>query len=156
MENYKIVDPIFLDLEKTIVRFTLVDELGNSKIAEFKVPANREKGVNEYWDKIVEEFDIEQMRKRRNDLEIRRRQTQQFDHKKSKASLENRKLVDLFEHKAKAFEYFFIKEASSEVKSCVRKAQDKTILQGIISHQISKYMEENNISLSEFIDKLDE
>lgn len=156
MDNFKIVDPIFLDLEKTIVRFTLVDELGSSKIAEFKVPPNKEKGINKYWDRIVEEFDIEVMREKRNSLEMQRINEKEHLFKKQKAQEENTKLIRLFEAKAEAFEYFFIKEAPPEIKSSVRKAPTVEIIRSIISIQMQKYMEENGLTISDIVDKLND
>lgn len=156
MENYKIIDPIFVDLQKTVVRFTLVTEEGLSQVAEFKVPPNRETGVNKYWDRIVEEFDVEGMRKRRNDLEIRRSQEMEFQTKKNKANQDNAKLTRLFETKASVFEYFFIKEAPAEIKSSIRKAPDETVIQAIVSYQLQKYMEENSLTVSDIVDKLNE
>lgn len=156
MDNYKIVDPIFLDLEKTIVRFTLVTEEGLSQVAEFKVPPNRERGINKYWDRIVEEFDIEEMRQKRNLLETQRINEREHISKKQKAELETKKLVRLFEAKASAFEYFFIKEASSEIKSSIRKAPDEDIVRAIISIQMQKYMEETGLTITDIIDKLND
>ena len=51
--SFIIKDPEFINL-KNSVRFKLVESDGLEKIAEFKVPESRERGVNKYWDYILD------------------------------------------------------------------------------------------------------
>lgn len=156
MENYKIVNPEYIDLEKTRVRFTLVYDSGISSIAELQVPPNKERDVNPYWDKIMDEFDIEKMRRDRNDLEIERQRLMEFEDKKRKSAIENESLRQLFNAKMKIFDLPFIQSAPTEIKSAIRRAPDMTMLNVVLSHQINKHIEETGISFLDLFDLLEE
>lgn len=156
MDNFKIESPIFVDLEKTVVRFTMVYENGTKSVAELKVPKNRERGVNPHWDRILEEFDVEKMRKDRNDLEIRNRQIQDFSNKKRKAAIENEKLSNLFNNKIKLFDLPFVSEATSEMKSSIRRAPNEMLLNLVLLQLVNDYMQKNEMSFLDLFDIIDE
>lgn len=151
-----IKDPFFVDLEKTTVRMKLVNDNGVESIAEFKVPEDQALGVNPYWDRIVEEFDVEKMREDRNILEKKMRQEQDFRRKKDKAAVENEKLRKLFDAKMECFSLPFIANASDEDKAVVRRAPDLVLLNMIVTKLADKYMNENNMSYIELFDMIDD
>ena len=62
MINGIISDPQYVDLKKTVVSFTLTTPEGVITKAELRVPDNKARGVNPYWDHILDNFDIEAMR----------------------------------------------------------------------------------------------
>ena len=155
--TYPIIkEPEYIDLEKTRVKFKLINENGVITNAELTVPPNRERGINTFWDRIMDEFDIEKMRKDRNDLESRKRRDQDFDRRKRQAAEENAKLKVLFDAKMKAFELPYIAEAPSEVKSAIRRAPTVTFVDAIVGKQMIDYMNEKNMSFLELLDHLDE
>lgn len=156
MENFKIENPVFVDLEKTVVRFTMVYENGTKTVAELKVPRNREKGINPHWDRILEEFDVEKMRKDRNDLETQRRQINDFNHKKRKAAIENDKLSNLFNSKIKLFDLPFVAEATSEMKSSIRRAPNEMMLNLVLLQLVNDYMTKNEMNFLDLFDLIDE
>lgn len=156
MDNFKIENPVFVDLEKTVVRFTMIYENGTTTVAELKVPKNREKGVNPHWDRILEEFDVEKMRKNRNDLEIRRRQIDDFNNKKRKAAIENDKLSNLFNNKIKLFDLPFVAEATSEMKSSIRRAPNELMLNIVLLQLVTDYMTKNEMNFLDLFDMMEE
>lgn len=151
-----IKNPHFIDVEKTKVRFELINDNGVTSVAELAVPPKMARGVNEFWDRILDEFDVEKMRRERNEQETRRKRQEEFDRKKRQAAEENTKLKILFDAKMKAFELPFIAEAPDNIKTAIRRSPDLTMLNCIIYSQMSKYMSDNNLTFVDIFDKLDE
>ncbi len=151
-----IKEPEFIDIQKTRVRFKLVTENGVTSTAELKVPDNWARGVNPYWDRILDEFDVEQMRKARNDLENRRKRQEEFEKKKRAAAVENEKLKQLFDNKMKAFEMPFISGAPDDIKSAIRRAPNQLILNSIIHNQMMEFMNEKGFTFTQLFDYMDE
>ena len=157
MATYPIIkNPQFVDLEKTKVRMTLVQENGTESVAELAVPKDKARGVNEFWDRIMDEFDIEQMRKDRNNLETRMRQDAEMQAKKRKASVENEKLKQLFDMKMTAFNLPFVANASDADKAAVRRAPSPMMLNLVVIQLATKYLEENEMSFLDLFDLLDD
>jgi hypothetical protein len=155
--KYPIIkNPVYVDAKKTRIRMTLVRENGIESLAEFTVPANRERGVNEYWDRILDEFDEKQMRDQRNRIEERAKQNQEFADKKRKAAIENDKLKMLFDMKMRCFSLPFVSEASDEDKAAVRRAPDPLMLNIIIMHLAQKYITEKGMSFIDLFDMIDD
>ncbi len=153
--NYKIVEPEFIDLQKTRVRFKIVTD-GVIQSAELKVPDNQARGVNIYWDRILDEYDIKKMRDDRNNKEIRDRKTREVEDKRRKGHLENQKLKELFQLKIKAFELPFINNAEDNVKAAIRRAPTIEILNNTVNNITSKYLTDNNMTYLDYIDYLDD
>jgi hypothetical protein len=151
-----IKNPHFVDVEKTKVRFELINDSGVTSVAELTVPPKMARGVNAMWDRILDEFDVEKMRRERNELETRRRRQQEFDRKKRLAAEENNKLKILFDAKMKAFEMPFIANAEDKIKTAIRRAPDMLMLNIIIHHQMMNYMSEKNMSFIDVFDELDD
>lgn len=157
MATYPIIkNPQFVDLEKTKVRMTLVQENGTESVAELTVPANKERGINEFWDRIMDEFDVEKMRKDRNNLETRMRQDAEMQAKKRKATVENEKLKQLFDMKMAAFNLPFVASAADADKAAVRRAPTPLMLNLVVTQLAVKYLEENNMSFLDLFDLLDD
>lgn len=156
MTTYPIIkNPHYVDAKKTIVGMTLVQENGIEAQAQFSVPKNREKGVNAFWDRILEEFDEQKMRDDRNAIEVKRKRDEEFMTKKRRAAIESEKLRILFDQKMKAFEYPFVKEATNEEKSAIRRSPDSITLSIVISMLAQKYINSKNFSVLDFVDDID-
>lgn len=155
MSNLNISDPEFIDLQKTKVRFKML--VGQNRVvAELTVPPNQEKGVNPHWDYILENFDVEAMRQRRNAQEIKRRKFDEFQKKKIEAKKENDALVDLFNKKMSLFEMPFVSEASDDVKSAIRRSSDGFFLDFIYYNMLNKIMLDNNYNYLELLEYLEQ
>lgn len=155
--TYPIIkDPEFIDIQKTRVKFKLVKENGLVTVAELTVPPDRARGVNAYWDRIMDEFDVELMRRKRNALESSRIQQQEFLKKKQAAGIENDKLRLLFDAKMKAFELPYVSGASDDIKSAIRRAPDIGFLALILNDLMKQYMLDNELSYLDFLDRMDE
>lgn len=155
--TYPIIkDPEYIDLEKTRVKFKLINENGVISNAELTVPDGKARGINTFWDRIMDEFDIEQMRKARNDLENRKRQDEEFKNRKKQAAEENNKLKILFDAKMKAFELPYIAEASADIKSAIRRAPSVAFVDAIVNKQMIDYITEKNMTFLELLDHLDD
>lgn len=154
--SFKILDPHFVDLQKTVVRFKLVNDNGVTSTADLNVPQDFKRGVNKYWDYILDNFDVNEMRKRRNDEETRKKKERELADKKRKAHEENIRLRNLFNKKMKAFELPFIESASNDIKSAIRRAPDDDVLSFIL-HQITvEFMKENDMDYIDYLDYLDD
>lgn len=155
--TYPIIkNPEYVDLEKTTIRMTLISESGLESVAEFKVPANKERGVNQYWDRIMDEFDVEAMRQARNDLERRRMRQAEMDDKRKKANEQNERLRQLFDMKIKLFNFPFIANATMEEKAAVRRAPDMTLLMVVVTTLAQKYMQDNSLTFIDFFDQIED
>lgn len=152
----KILEPEFVDLAKTTVRFKIMSENGAISVAELKVPPNRERGVNEYWDRILDEHDVEKMRRDRNLKELRTQKEKEAQNKKRLAAEENQKLKQLFDKKMKAFELPYIKNNTDEIKAAIRRAPSEQFLDVVLADLMLKFMKDNNMSFVSYLDYLDD
>lgn len=157
MTTYPIIkNPEFIDLQKNFVRMTLVAEDGKETVAEFKVPPNREPGVNEFWDRIVAEHDIEAMRKRRNDLETMRIQEAERMEKKKRAQIENELLRQLFDQKLYYFNLPFVNDLTDEEKASIRRAPTINLLFIAASLVFASYMQRTGKTMTEIFDDIED
>ena len=157
MTTYPIIkNPHYIDLQKTRVGLTLVSENGVESKAEFVIPEGGKTGVNPIWDRILTEFDEKKMRADRNALETRMMRDREFNVKKQKAQIESEKMKMLFDQKMKCFQYPFVKNATNEEKSAVRRCPDLLTLGIVINFLSMKYIQDNNFSILEFVDNIEE
>lgn len=154
-DDYKLLDPEFVDLEKTTIRFKIVRD-GITTVAELKVPANRERGVNPYWDRIMDEHDVDELRRRRNELENRRRKQAEFEQKKREGKMENDRLVDLFNKKMKLFNLPVIANADDDTKAAIRRSPNTEFLNFVYYESLRKHMQDNNWTIAQLLDYLEE
>lgn len=157
MTTYPIIKrPEFIDLEKSRVRMILVAENGVETNAEIDVPKNRERGVSELWDRIMDEHDVEAMRKARNDLETRRRRDAEFQDKKRKAAIQNDILKQLFDAKTRAFELPFVQNATPQNKAAVRRAPSVHMLNMVLAVLCTEYMKDTGKSFIDIFDEIED
>lgn len=157
MTTYPIIkNPEFVDLQKTFVRMLLVDESGRETLAEFKVPENKEPGINEFWDRIVVEHDVEVMRKKRNDLEAMRIQEVQRLEKKKKSQIENEILRQLFDQKLYYFNLPFVSELTDDEKSSIRRAPNLTLLNVAVTSVFNSYMNRTGKTIVDIFDEIED
>jgi hypothetical protein len=157
MTTYPIIkNPEFVDLQKTYVRMILVDENGKETVAEFKVPEGRQAGVNEYWDRIVAEHDVEAMRKRRNDLETLKMQEAERMEKKKRAQIENEILRQLFDQKLYFFNLPFVNELTDEEKSSIRRAPNTNLLFIAAASVFAAYMQRTGKTMVDIFDHIED
>lgn len=157
MTTYPIIkNPEFIDLQKNFVKMILVDENGKETVAEFKVPENRQSGINEFWDRIVAEHDVEAMRRRRNNIETMRIQEAERLEKKKRASVENELLRRLFDQKLYYFNLPFVNELTDEEKASIRRAPNETLLQIAASTVFMSYMQRTGKSITTIFDEIED
>lgn len=157
MVKYPIIkNPEFIDIQKNFVRFLMIDESGKETVAEFKVPENKEPGVNEFWDRIVQEFDIEEMRRKRNELESRIISERERLEKKRKAQVENEILRNLFDQKLYFFNLPFVDELTDEEKSAIRRAPNAALLHIAAAASIMSYMQRTGKTLVNIFDDIED
>jgi len=153
--SFIIKEPEFINL-KNSVRFKLVESDGLEKIAEFKVPESRERGVNKYWDYILDNFDIDKMRDDFNKkVDIHRRE-EQHRAQKIRADAERRRLQHLFDQKATVFRLPFVKSASNDVKAAIRRAPTHEILIFLTNELTRAFIKENNMTFNDYMDYIDD
>lgn len=151
-----IENPVFVNVEKTRVRFTLKCENGTKSVAELTVPKDRKKGENKYWDRIVEEFDIQEMEaeleKQVREAEVRREHAEG----KRKSQQKIHELRQLFDMKTRLFENPIIKELDAETKSAIRRAPNIEVLMFFLYDIYKEYLRDNGMSYTDFLDYLDD
>jgi hypothetical protein len=152
----QILNPEYVDLEKTRVRFKIVSDTGIETIAELTVPNNKKRGVNKYWDRIMDEYDIEEMRQRRNRIEAEMRNQRRHSEEKRKTQEKVAELKTLFNEKTKVLELPFIRDAGTDIKSAIRRAPTKAVLDFIINDITRKFMEEQGMDYNDYLDYLDD
>jgi len=157
MTTYPIIkNPEFIDLQKHFVRMTLVDENGKETVAEFKVPEGRQAGLNEFWDRIVAEHDVQAMRRRRNDLETARLQEAERIEKKKRAQIENEVLRQLFDQKLYFFNLPFINELTDEEKSSIRRAPNTNLLFIAAATVFASYMQRTGKTMIDIFENIED
>lgn len=157
MTMYPIIkNPEFIDRNKTYVRVLLEDETGKTTVAEFKVPENRELGVNEFWDRITQEFDIDEMSKKRDELERKRIIEAERLDKKKKAQVESNILRALFDQKLYFFNLPFIDELSDEEKSAIRRAPNLIMLNIVATSVMINYMQRTGKTFINLFDEIED
>jgi len=152
----KIKNPEYVDLEKTRVRFKLIQESGIESVAELTVPKGKQRGLNKYWDRIMDEFDIEEMRRKRNEIEAEARMKRKHEEEKRRNEGKMVSLRELFDAKTKAFELPYIQDLDTETKSAIRRAPNLEVLNFILNDITKKFMEENNMEYNDHLDYLDD
>lgn len=151
----KISNPRYVDLQKTLVSFQLTTPEGVTTTAQLKVPPDRQRGQNPYWDAIMDNFDIEKMRRDRNDEEVKKQRIQSYETNKRKANEDNKKLVDLFNRKTKLFALSFIKNAPDTTKAAIRRCSDDKMLDFIYFETIRNKMQAENLSFLDIMEMIE-
>lgn len=153
--DFTIKNPIFIN-QKNGVRFTLVNPDGIESIAEFTIPESRARGLNKYWDYIMDNFDIELMRNQFNTKVDEEKRRNEHRHEKQKAEIERARLKQLFDEKAKVFELPFVAQGDIDTKAAIRRAPNLQILSLITQDIVRNFMKDNNMSHSDYLDYLDD
>lgn len=155
-----IKDPQFIDIQKTRVKFILEYENGNTNIAELAVPPNQDLGINPFWDRIVQEFDIEEMRQKRNSLENKirddARRRREIENNRRQSENQNRIMRELFDAKVKALSLPYIENADDAVKTAIRRAPDINLLSSILNELRLDFMKTKNMNYLQYLDYLEE
>lgn len=129
---------------------------GTLEEIDIEVPPNDEAGVNEYFDFILNTYDIADIRAA-YDVALKRHRAQQAaERDKQRRAEENKRLEVLFNSKAKIFEMPFISDSSAEVRSAIRRAPNLEILNIIVTDSFRTYLEANEMTYSDYLDHLDE
>lgn len=129
---------------------------GSLEEIDIEIPPNDAAGVNEYFDFILDTYDMTDIRAA-YDVALKRHRAQQAAEKdKQRREEENKRLEVLFNAKAKVFEMPFIADSSSDVRSAIRRAPNVEILNIIVSDSFRLYLETNEMTYSDYLDRLDE
>lgn len=139
-----------------VLECELVKEDGSTERLSFSIPHEDKVGVNEYFDYIVENYHLEEIRAQyESELKIHRdNQRREKEHEQRKK--EAVELKQLFDTKAQMFELPFIKEASQDIRSALRRAPNQTTLNLIAYVAFEKYLEDKNMDCVGYLDYLDE
>ena len=134
----------------------LVNEDGSTEKISFSIPDEDKVGVNEYFDYIVENYHLEEIRAQyESELKIHRdNQRREKEHEQRKK--EAVELKQLFDTKAQMFELPFIKEASQDIRSALRRAPNQITLNLIAYVAFEKYLEDKKMDCVGYLDYLDE
>ena len=129
---------------------------GSTQQLDFTVPEDEESGVNEYFDFIVENYSLKDIKAQYEVALRKHRAMQQEESDRKKRDEENERLKRLFNQKSNLFEMPFIKEGSTEVRSAIRRAPDEQILQVIAVDSFRRYLDDKNMKYSDYLNYVDE
>lgn len=154
MRYEKLVNPVFLNPETMRCRGVKKD--GTTVEIDFTVPEGEALGVNEYFDWICQNYPLTDIKAAyQSALAEHRARQQRIEEDKSKEQ-EIQRLTRLFDVKSAIFELQFIKEASSEVKSSVRRCPDEMTLHMIVSDYFRTYLSSKNLDYGDYLDYVEE
>lgn len=154
MRYEKLVNPIFLNPETMRCRGVKKD--GSVVEIDFTIPEGERKGVNEYFDWIVDNYsltDIKAAYHRALKEHVARKQQREEDEQKQK---EVERLSQLFDAKSNCFEMQFIKDAPAEVRSAIRRSPNQMILQLIVTDYFKTFLSEKQMSYNDYLDYVEE
>lgn len=149
-----IVNPRWVDSKKSIVEFQVVNEDGSHKNLTFHVPEQR--GMNMFWDYIQDNFDLSKMDEELKTAEERWRANQKYMEIKHDADREAREMSELFKTKSAMFDLPWIQEGPSEVKTAIRRAQNKAVVESIVAAELYKHIYVDGNKYNDVLDKLDD
>ena len=154
MKFSKLLKPRLLNPE--VIECELVNEDGSTEKLSFSIPHEDKVGVNEYFDYIVKNYHLEEIRAQyESELKIHRdNQRREKEHEQRKK--EAVELKQLFDTKAQMFELPFIKEASQDIRSALRRAPNQITLNLIAYVAFEKYLEDKKMDCVGYLDYLDE
>lgn len=126
-----------------------------SKIT-FTIPSNDETGVNEYFDYIVSNYHLSEIRATYEKELKEHRNRQRHEQLTEQRKRESKELALLFDTKAQLFELQFVKDSAQQLRSAIRRAPDQVTLNLIVNHAFDKYLQSKNMSCNDYLDYLDE
>ena len=143
-------------LNPSLMECSVVLKDGTTSKISFQIPADEKIGVNEYFDYIVNNYHLEEI-KATYDSELKAHRDRQRQQKLAEQRKKEAKdLAELFDVKAHLFDMPFVKESSQDMRSAIRRAPDKTTLNVIVSHAFEKYLCDKNMNCNDYLDYLDE
>ena len=154
LENIR--SPRFINGSKTIIGFEIVDPAGgHSQIGQFTVPGPDESS-NKYYDYIVANFDLNDMAAELDKAVANQQSQQKIMEMKHEGNVEAEKLAKLFNLKAEAFKLPWIDKGTSAVKMAVRRSPNESILNVIVSSELTKYMISESADYVNILDEVDD
>ena len=154
MNFEKLVKPRLLN--PSLLECDLVNLDGSISKISFPIPPEEKTGINEYFDYIVANYHLDEIRATyESELKAhrdRQRHQQLIDQRKKEAQA----LSQLFDTKAQLFDMPFVKDSSQDLRSAIRRAPDQITLNLIVSHAFEKYLQIKDMSCSDYLDYLDE
>ncbi len=155
MKNEILEKVEFANNELTRVRFFIVNkDTGSRQLAELSVPANFEKGKNRYWDKILEQHTVSELKdKRRKLIQLSKAQAE-ANKKKQKTTKESIDLRELFRYKALYMKLPFV--VTDEQKSLIRKAPNRFCLDAMVFKFMHDYINSNNPDIEDLYDEIED
>ncbi len=126
-----------------------------SKIS-FSIPVNEEAGINEYFDYIVSNYHLDEIKATyESELKAHRDRQQQIKLAEQRKK-ETEELSKLFDAKAQLFDMPFVNESSQEMRSAIRRSPDNITLNLIASMAFKQYLKEKDMTCSDYLDYLDD
>lgn len=150
----KITNPRYADLQKRALKFDVIEPNGSVRIAFLHVPENPDDNI--YFKHIVEKWGYEELDK---ELERRAQETRDYNERaelRKKSDEEALELRQLFTRKNECFNLPWVKNASDDVVSGIRRAQTEGILNAIVAAELIKYMDKTNVDYESLMDEIDE
>lgn len=151
-----IKDAKFINSKCTLMEVKIQKNSGSMLSARFAVPSEYQKGVNKYFDMVLEKFDINQLKEETQKLSEDAKKYQNWKNERQKNNEKSAQLNQLFQKKISFLESVIMKDSTVEQRKIIRKVNtlEKFLL---VQHEIIKdYANHNNISFFEAVMLMDQ
>jgi len=143
-------------LNPSLLECDLVKLDGSVSKISFEIPQDEKAGINKYFDYIVSNYHLEEIKATYESELKAHRDRQRHEKLVKQRQKEAKELSQLFDTKAQLFDMPFVRDSAQEIRSAIRRAPDQVTLNLIVSHAFEKYLQSNNMSCNDYLDYLDE
>lgn len=140
----------------SVMECDVVENDGSVSKISFAIPKDEEVGVNEYFDYIVSNYHLSELRATYEAELKQHRDRQRHKQLAEQREKEAKELAHLFDAKAHLFDLPFVKESTQQFRSAIRRAPDQVTLNLIVNQAFNKYLQSKDMSCNDYLDYVDE
>ena len=140
----------------SVMECDVVSNDGSVSKISFAIPENEEIGVNPYFDYILSNYHLSEIRATYEAELKEHRNRQRHNQLAEQRQKEAKELAQLFDAKAHLFDMPFVKESSQQFRSAIRRAPDQVTLNLIVNQAFNEYLQSKDMSCNDYLDYIDE
>lgn len=145
----------FLNSKLTILELTLKKANNKTVKARIEAPADYAKGKNQYFDMVLEKYDLETLKEESRKILESSVKKQEWELARRQQADKGNMLNQLFKQKVEFLNTKIMQDSSIEQRRSIRKANTPEKLMLIKSEIIREYADKNNISFYEAVSIID-
>ena len=146
----------FINSSRTKMEVVELKEDGTTERKQVEVPAERARGVDPYFDAILDQFDIEKLSEDFKEVERKAAERRRYEDERKRAEEQRRRINALFEFKAASFNLPFVEEFEhAKLRTRIRKAKSKQEIDNmVILGMVYTVLKNQDLSFEELLTKL--